>query len=53
MKFPCDQCDFKASWKETLLRYIISEHTGLMFPCDLCNFKSKKGIFIGTYKIKT
>ena len=38
--FPCDQCDFKATWKSKLFTHIKSVHKGLKFPCDQCDFKA-------------
>ena len=31
-KFPCDQCDYKATQKSSLLTHIKSKHEGVKFP---------------------
>ena len=40
IKFPCDLCDYKATWKGSLLRHIKSLHESVKFPCDQCNYKA-------------
>ena len=42
MKFPCDQCDYKATWKSHLLTHIKSKHKGVKFPCDQCDYKATR-----------
>ena len=32
MKFPCEQCDYKATLKEILLTHIKSSHENVKFP---------------------
>ena len=39
-KFPCDQCEYKATHKDTLLRHIRSKHEYVKLPCDQCDYKS-------------
>ena len=40
VKFPCDQCDYKATQKRILLTHIKSIHEGIKFPCDRCDYKA-------------
>ena len=40
VKFACDQCDYKATWKSHLLTHIKSIHEGLKIHCDQCDYKS-------------
>ena len=44
--FPCDQCDYEATKKGSLLRHVNSIHKGVKFPCDQCDYKatSKRGL---------
>ena len=34
VKYPCDQCDYKATQKGSLLSHIKSKHEGVKYPCD-------------------
>ena len=40
VKFPCDQCDYKGSRKQNLLRHIKAIHEGVRFPYDQCDYKA-------------
>ena len=40
VKFPCNQCDFKASKKGNLMTHLKSRHKGLKYPCDQCDYKA-------------
>ena len=40
VKFPCDQCDYKATRTGPLLEHIKSIHEGVKFPCDQCDYKA-------------
>ena len=39
-KFACDQCDFKATLRDNLLKHIKSRHKGVKFQCDQCHYKA-------------
>ena len=40
VKFPCNQCDYKATQKGNLMTHIKSRHQGVIFPCNLCDYKA-------------
>ena len=40
VKFPCPQCDHKATQKGSLLTHIKSVHEGVKYPCKKCDFKA-------------
>ena len=40
VKFPCDQCDYKTTRKNSLMTHIKSRHEGVKFPCDQCDYKA-------------
>ena len=42
VKFPCDQCDYKATNKGHLKSHVLSIHQGIRFPCDQCDFKATR-----------
>jgi len=39
-KYPCDQCNYKATESNNLQRHIKSIHDGVKYPCDQCNYKA-------------
>ena len=40
LKFPCDQCEYKAARKDYLIFHVESKHQGLKHPCDQCDYKA-------------
>ena len=40
VKYPCDQCDYKATKKGTLSTHMKSIHKGIKYPCDQCDYKA-------------
>ena len=38
--YPCDQCDYKATVKNDLLRHIKSRHEGVKYPCNQCDYNT-------------
>ena len=53
IKYPCDQCDFKATQKSNLLTHLKSKHEGVKYPCDQCDYKATtKGSFLIHFKSK-
>ena len=42
VKFPCYQCDHKATQKADLLRHIKSIHEGIKYPCNQCDYKAAR-----------
>ena len=40
VKYPCDQCDYKATQKGDLLRHLKSIHEGVKYPCGQCDYKA-------------
>ena len=41
VKYPCNQCDYKAKWKSSLLTHMKSKHD-ITSPCDQCDYKAKQ-----------
>ena len=39
-KFPCDQCDYKATEKGHLRSHMKSIHEGVKYPCGQCDYKA-------------
>ena len=37
IKYPCNQCEYKASEKGQLQIHIQSQHEGIKYPCDQCD----------------
>ena len=40
VKFPCDQCDYRATKKCNLLTHINSIHRGFQLLCGQCDYKA-------------
>ena len=40
VKFPCGQCNYKATIKSYLLTHLKSIHEGLKYPCGQCHYKA-------------
>ena len=49
-KFPCKQCDYKATQNGNLLKHIQSVHIGVKFTCDLCDYEAKEKRYIMKHK---
>eukprot|EP00092_Neocalanus_flemingeri_P000039 GFUD01000040.1.p1 GENE.GFUD01000040.1~~GFUD01000040.1.p1 ORF type:complete len:266 (-),score=58.58 GFUD01000040.1:144-941(-) len=41
-KYPCDQCDYKATFSCNLTSHKRTVHEGLFFYCNLCAYKSSR-----------
>ena len=41
-KFPCDQCDYKATYACNLTSHKRTVHEGVFFYCNLCAYKSSR-----------
>ena len=40
IRYPCDQCDYKATDKGNLMKHIKSIHEGIRYPCGQCTHKA-------------
>ena len=40
VRYPCDQCDYRATQKSLLLNHIKAKHEGVKYPCEQCDFKA-------------
>jgi len=40
VKYNCEQCEYKATTKSTLLRHVRSVHEGVKFNCEQCEYKT-------------
>ena len=40
LKYPCNQCGFKATQKYGLKEHERSVHEGVKYPCDHCSYKA-------------
>ena len=47
--YPCDQCDYKATVKNDLLRHIKSRHEGVKYPCNQCDYKATQNTYLLTH----
>ena len=53
VKYPCYQCDYKATQKGNLLTHLKSKHEGVKYPCDQCDYKAtEKGNLLRHLKSK-
>ena len=41
VRYPCDQCDYKATEKGSLKKHIDAVHGDVRYSCDQCDYKSK------------
>jgi len=44
VRYPCDQCDYKATQKGSLKMHIGSVHGDVIYPCDQWNAKWKANL---------
>ena len=42
-KIPCDQCDYKATREEDLVKHINLKHVSVKVSCDQCDYVGTKG----------
>ena len=42
VKYPCDQCDYKATLPHHLQQHIKSIHDGVKYPCNKCDYKATR-----------
>jgi len=42
VKYPCDQCNYKASYSNHLRQHKRVKHEGVNFPCELCLFSTSQ-----------
>ena len=40
IKYPCNQCDYKATQQSHLQQHIKSKHEGIKYPCILCDYQA-------------
>lgn len=52
VKYPCDQCDYKAPLPHSLRQHIKTVHEGVKYPCDFCDFKAATNVNLRNH-IKT
>ena len=50
VRFPCDQCDYKAVQKPSLVRHIKTVHEGVKFPCEECDYKAAQKFTLMRHK---
>ena len=50
VKYPCDQCNHKASTSTNLHRHMKSVHDGVKYPCDQCNYKAARIDYLQKHK---
>ena len=51
VKYPCDECNFKATQKGHLLTHKKSVYEGVKFPCDQCFYKATRKNHLLTHTI--
>ena len=39
-KYPCNQCDYQASYMHHLKQHIQSTHEGIKYPCNQCDYQA-------------
>ena len=42
VRYPCDQCDYKAKNVGNLKKHVESIHDGVCYTCDQCTYKATK-----------
>ena len=47
-EYPCAQCDYIATRKNTLKMHIKAKHEGIKYPCDQCEYVATKSIILKT-----
>ena len=40
IKYPCNLCDYQASYQSHLTTHIQSKHEGIKYPCNQCDYQS-------------
>ena len=48
--YKCNQCDYKATQKDTVTRHKQSKHEGGRYECDQCDYKATKKSNITAHK---
>ena len=51
IKYPCAQCDYKATQKSHLKTHKILVHESLKYPCNLCDYKATVICNLKTHKM--
>ena len=46
VKFYCDQCDFKSSWRSMLFGHVKAVYEGIKYNCDQCDCTAQKRLLI-------
>ena len=49
-KYPCDQCQYKATQQGTLKTHKLSVHKGVKYQCDQCEYKATQTTHLMTHK---
>ena len=39
-RYSCDQCDYKATHKSSIIRHVKTIHEGERYPCTQCDYKA-------------
>ena len=51
VKYPCNQCDFKATLKSSLKRHQTSVHENIKYPCNQCEYKATQQSSLKAHKL--
>ena len=49
VKYPCDQCNYKATYKSNLNTHLKSKHKGIKYPCEQCDYKASFKVALLTH----
>ena len=51
VKYPCNQCDYKATQKGDLKKHEMAVHESIKYPCNQCDYKATKKWNLKKHKI--
>ena len=49
VRYPCNQCDYKATLSSNLITHIKSQHEGVRYPCQHCDYKATTSSHLNTH----
>ena len=50
VKYPCNQCEYKATQRSNLKTHKMSVHENVKYPCNQCEYKATTNSSLKTHK---